>query len=383
MKNLLGVLILCAFAELVFPQNSAVVPSYFYKRLEGKIGNSTDIQMNLTRMDSVLDGNYFYEGIGEPIYFQYYSYMRDNGSIHIEEEGGYDDDYNTIITGFFDGDFTSPNAITGKWMGQDSSDSHDFYLNEIYPPGSAEFDIRHLDKNYGESDYADYAVSIELNYPVMVNYTDQTVQQKINSYIMNFYLTAFMNGEGGYADLDERMDAFINSYRTEIEADSEIFKDYKPIYENNEFTSIAFNSDNILSLETVEYLFTGGAHGNSSFTLASFNLETGEQIKLDDIFYGDYESKLNEVGETIFREQFQADSSQSLYNQGFFGFENGFALNDNFDIYEGGIKFQFNPYEAGAYAIGAPEVFIPWSEIRDIIRDDSPLSKMLNDTQSR
>ena len=383
MKNLLGILILCAFAELVFPQNSAVVPSYFYKRLEGKIGDSTNIQMNLTRMDSVLDGNYFYEDTGEPIYFQYYSYMRDNGSIHIEEEGGYDDDYNAIITGFFDGNFTSPYEITGKWMSQDSSDIYDFYLNENYPPGSAKFDIKHLGKNYGESEYAAYAVSIDLDYPVMVDYPDQTVQQNINSYIMNFYLNASMNGEEGYTDLNERTDAFIESYRTEIEADSEIFKDYKPIYENNEFTSIAFNSDNILSLEIVEYLFTGGAHGNSSFTLASFNLETGKQIKLDNIFYGDFESKLNEVGEAIFREQFQADSSQSLYNQGFFGFENGFALNDNFDIYKGGIKFQFNPYEAGAYAIGAPEVFIPWSEIRDIIRDDSPLSKMLNDTQSR
>ena len=52
------------------------------------------------------------------------------------------------------------------------------------------------------------------------------------------YEVITMNGEGGYADLDERMDAFIDSYRTEIEADSEIFKDYKPIYENNEFTSI-------------------------------------------------------------------------------------------------------------------------------------------------
>ena len=383
MKNLLGVLILCAFAELVFPQNSADVPSYFYKRLEGKIGDSTDIQMNLTRMDSVLDGNYFYEDLGEPIYFQYYSYIRNNGSIHIEEEEGYDDNYNTIITGFFDGNFTSPNEITGKWMGQDSDDQYDFYLKEVYPPGSAKFDIRHLSKNYGESDYTDYAVSIELNYPVMVDYPDQTVEQKVNSYIMNSYLNAFMNGEEGYADLDERMDAFIDSYRTEIEADSDIFKDYKPIYENNEFTSIAFNSDNIISLETVEYLFTGGAHGNSSFTLASFNLKTGEQVKLDDIFYGDYKRELNEVGEAIFRKQFQTDPSQSLYDQGFFGFENGFALNDNFDIYKGGIKFQFNPYEAGAHAIGAPEVFIPWLEIRDIIRDDSPLSKMLNDTQSR
>ena len=108
-----------------------------------------------------------------------------------------------------------------------------------------------------------------------------------------------------------------------------------------------------------------------------------KQIALDDIFKGDYKKELNRVGEKIFREHYQADSSQSLYDQGFFGFENGFALNDNFDLYKGGIKFQFNPYEAGAYVLGAPEVFIPWSEIRDIIRDDSPLGNMLKYSQSR
>lgn len=383
MKNLLTVLLLLSLTEIILPQESSVVPSYFYKRLEGKIGDDTNIQMNLTRMDSVLDGNYFYENIGDPIYFQYYSYMRDDGSIHIEEEGGSDDNYNTIITGFFDGEFTADNEIQGKWMSQDSADIYDFYLKESYPPGSAKFDIKQLSKSYGESDYADYAVSIEINYPVMIDYPDESVQQKINSYIMNFYLTQSMYPDSGYSDLNERINSFIDSYKNDIEADSEIFKDYKPIYENSEFTSIAFNSDNILSLEISEYIFTGGAHGNSSFSLVSFNLETGEQIKLDDIFYGDYESRLNEAGEEIFREEFQADSAQSLYEQGFFGFENGFALNDNFDIYKGGIKFQFNPYEAGAYAIGAPEVFIPWSEIRDIIRDDSPLGIMLNNTQSR
>ena len=104
---------------------------------------------------------------------------------------------------------------------------------------------------------------------------------------------------------------------------------------------------------------------------------------LGDIFQGDHKEILNRAGEKIFREHYQADSTQSLYDQGFFGFEKGFSLNDNFDLYKGGIKFQFNPYEAGAYVLGAPEVFIPYSEIREIIHDDSPLWKLLNNSQSR
>lgn len=382
MKRLFLVLLLFFCSELILPQDSLNIQDYFYKRFEGKINDTLNIQMNLTRIDSVLDGNYFYANIGEPIYFQYYSYMRDNGTLHIEEEGGFDDEYNTIITGIFDGKFTSADEIQGKWISPDSSEIFNFMLKEKYPPGSSKFDIKELHKNYGESDFSDYAVSSVLSYPVMTDFADADVQRKINSFIFNFYVKGSMQGDGGYADMNDRMESFIDDYLNEIEADSEIDKDYKPIYENNEFTSITFNSDNILSLEISENLYTGGAHGNSSFSLFSFNLENGEQIKLDDIFKGDYKTVLNKVGEKIFREHYQADPSQSLYDQGFFGFENGFALNENFDLYKGGIKFQFNPYEAGAYVLGAPEVFIPWSEIRDIVRTDGPVERMLK-LQSR
>ncbi len=170
MKKLPVLLLLFLCSEFIPAQDSLNLPDYFYKRLEGKINDTLYIQMNLMRMDSVLDGNYFYKNIGEPIYFQYYSYLRDDGSIHIEEEGGYDEEYNTIITGIFDGKFTSPEKIEGRWLSPDSSKIYNFELNEIYPPGSAEFDIKKFDEKYGESDYSEFAASSELSYPVMINY---------------------------------------------------------------------------------------------------------------------------------------------------------------------------------------------------------------------
>ena len=311
MKKIIFFLCLIYYAGTILPQSELNLPSYFYKRLEGKINKKQDIQMNLTRMDSVLDGNYFYENTGEPIFFQFYSFMR-NDSIHIEEESGYDEEYNVIITGVFDGKFISVDSINGKWYNQDSSEVYYFYLKENYPRGSAKFDIKHINKNYGTSDYARYAVSADISYPIMIDYPDKEVQKKINSYVMNYYLNSSMGGDTTYTDMNDRVDAFIESYKSEIEADTELFKDYKPIYENNEFTSIAFNSDDILSLEIIEYIFTGGAHGNSSFSLASFNMKTGEKIKLNDIFYGNYKKVLNKAGEKIFREQYRADSSKSL-----------------------------------------------------------------------
>jgi hypothetical protein len=307
------------FIQFLPAQDTINLPDYFYKRLDGKIGDNLNVQMNLMRKDSALDGNYFYKKNGEPIYFRYNSYISNADKIHIAEEGGYDDNYNTIITGIFDGAFISENEIAGKWKNRDSSKVYAFYLKEEYPEGSAKFEIKHLSRYYGKTDFSPYAVSVELSYPVMVNYPDTNVENKINSYIMKIYLYESMEEGNGYSDLENRIDSFIEEYQQEIEADPEIFKDYKPVYEDDGSTSIAFNSDNILSLEIEEYLFTGGAHGNSSYSLASFNLQTGEKIKLDDLFKGDYMKKLNEAGEKIFRKNFSADSAQSLYDQGFFG----------------------------------------------------------------
>lgn len=370
-------------AGFIHPQDTTNLPAYFYKRLEGKINDSINIQMNFIRMDSLLNGNYFYDEKGEPIYFDYNSYLTDNSKIHIEGEA-YDDKYNSIVSGTFDGKFVPDNKIEGEWRNGDPSKVYNFYLRENYPAGSAKFKIEHLSRYYGKPDSNNFAVTVELSYPVMFDYPDTNVEAKINSYITNFYLSDFSEGENVYPNFETRIDSFVEEYQQDIEADSELFKDYKPFYENYEYTDIVFNSDNMLSLEINEYLFTGGAHGNSNYSLSSFNLQTGKQIKLDDMFYGDYRKRLNEVGEKIFRKNFKADSTLSLYNQGFFGFENGFELNDNFDLYKGGIKFQFNPYEAGAYVLGAPEVFIPFSEIKDFIRNDSIVWKLLSkDVQSR
>jgi len=44
-----------------------------------------------------------------------------------------------------------------------------------------------------------------------------------------------------------------------------------------------------------------------------------------------------------------------------------FILNNNFALTPTGVLFQFNRYEIGAGALGAPVLFIPFSKIEDLI----------------
>ena len=57
-------------------------------------------------------------------------------------------------------------------------------------------------------------------------------------------------------------------------------------------------------------------------------------------------------------------------------FEPGnFKLNENFAISTGGLLFTFNPYEIGPYVMGAPQVFIPYKEMKDLINKNGLLAQ--------
>jgi hypothetical protein len=58
-------------------------------------------------------------------------------------------------------------------------------------------------------------------------------------------------------------------------------------------------------------------------------------------------------------------------------FEPGkFKINNNFIIQKRGLLFQFNAYEIGTY-LTRPSVFIPYAQIKDLIKEDGILGKIV------
>jgi hypothetical protein len=54
-----------------------------------------------------------------------------------------------------------------------------------------------------------------------------------------------------------------------------------------------------------------------------------------------------------------------------------FKLNNNFALKKGGLLFMFNSYEIGTYAAGNPQVFIPYHEIKKLIKSGSLLWEII------
>ena len=111
----------------------------------------------------------------------------------------------------------------------------------------------------------------------------------------------------------------------------------------------------------------GTPHPSASLEFFNFNLSNGELIHLSDLVNKGTKGKLNKIAEKILYKE---------YGRDMWGFENGeFELNDNFEISEKGLTFLFNQYEIGPYAIGMPEIFIPYSKMKGLIKEDGVLKQ--------
>lgn len=123
------------------------------------------------------------------------------------------------------------------------------------------------------------------------------------------------------------------------------------------------------------YAYMGGAHGVYSQLFFNYDLRTGDLISQNDIFTADSEGLLIErIKQNIIKGNETLNSESDL--EEFFWVEN-IIPNDNFYITEDGINYVYNPYEIAPYVWGIIEAFIPYKEIKSIIKKDSPVSYLV------
>ncbi len=363
-------------SEALKDSSGVNLPEYFYKRLEGTIGGKYPIVMNLTGRDTMVDGNYYYERKGIPIFFTFDSRIYDDGSIYLgEETGQYDTNYMPVVSGEFKGRFINEHEIKGYWEKPGSKTMLEFSLDEKYPAGSAPLEIKSFSKHYINGDEK---ADIDFHYPVIINLPGSEAQTTINDSLKKTFLQDYNFGERNvtWKSYDEMMNDFVRRYK-EFVSDTSLPKDYHPVWENSFFTDVIYNSDNILSLEDVEFRFEGGAHPLTFFIYSNYDLKKGRIISLDDLLNAGYKTGLDKIGEKIFRETYNIKPGESFEQAGYFINKNEFHLNNNFCITRTGLRFRFGQYEIGPYALGAPSVFIPYKDIKDLIKPGGLIAQFL------
>ena len=206
---------------------------------------------------------------------------------------------------------------------------------------------------------------VKIKYPQFID------QRKLNDSITGKLISMFKDDKETDTSLSQLSKNFFKDYQN--------FKQnpkYLMFYDINGYAKILRQDSSILTLETGGYVFKGGAHPASSINFINWNTKSNKNILLDDILVKDYQTHLNEIAEGIFRHTEKlADTSSLAVNYFFKG--NKFALNNNYSITPLGLRFLYNQYEIKPYAAGITSIFIPWAQIKFLLKPHTVVAQYI------
>ena len=127
------------------------------------------------------------------------------------------------------------------------------------------------------------------------------------------------------------------------------------------------NSSGIISFVTENYIYAGGAHGNTSWYARTIDAESEKphDLKLDELFTtDDYKEKLNRIITQMVKEN--PDKYSELWEKPEITNEN----ENRFYMTDTDLVIFFPPYELSYYAKGFIEFPIPLEEINAMLKEE-------------
>src|SRR5690554_942466 len=154
-------------------------------------------------------------------------------------------------------------------------------------------------------------------------------------------------------------DSLAQQFITEYEKTTQTYPDFSPAWEANFKVEHNKLSEKVYQVVWNYYMFTGGAHGFLGTKVFFFDLQTGQQIPVKDLFVN-YEG-FRKYAQSEFKKQMNISESfsEAGYNFG----KQGFKLPENFYLTKSEWVLYYNPYEIAAYVQGASVVSLPKEKV--------------------
>lgn len=255
------------------------------------------------------------------------------------------------------------------------------------PGGNAEpnnivFDSVNVSKVYHlDNDSTKPSCSLKIQYIFPVEYKNKDVLNKIqgelNVALMEdetYQLLSPSDAVKKYAE------DYITNYKQEAETqfgnweESDESEDYFSYYKTIK-TNIVFDKADLLSYQVVSMDYKGGASSSTIYRNIVLDLTTGNQLTEKDIFIDDYSKSLNQLLSHEIIKQNGVKSAEDLLELGFWGIED-LTSNNNFSVDEKGLTYIINQGEYSAPSLGEIRIFFPYSEILDLLKENSPISRL-------
>jgi len=186
---------------------------------------------------------------------------------------------------------------------------------------------------------------------------DSTITKNINAVI--FKTTKSIVGQEGDTsnNYNELFSGFIRNYDKFVAETP----DYIIGWEATIKGTVEYETQEIINIRLDSYIITGGAHGNSNMTSLFFDPKSGKELSIQDIVKDTM--ALTNIAEKKFREKFDIPADKSINSTGLMFVDDKFTLPQNIFVTKDGLLLYYNPYEIAAYAEGAKELLIQYSDI--------------------
>jgi hypothetical protein len=343
-----------------------------YRHFRGTVGEflvTMDLVETRTLRNNVLElpqinGFYSYDKYQVPL--SLYGTIDEKGMVQLEEAG------QATATGVFKGTFNADSTFTGTWRDESKKIEYKFSLRQITNDGAISLDIYpyedsiKLFENKPNSPQAEFSMDALLP----AKNTEESVFTFLRTQIFKILKGDSMTHD--YSNLQLRdiqrsvRDSFFNSYKTEL-------KDEKPDsissamlnYAQSTSMQVVSNADGLLSLGFKNYMYAGGAHGNHNTKLVTYDIKNKKVLTLDDVFKPNYQKVLNAAVMRTARRYFGVKPNQSLEGS---ALVTKVEANNNYAIGKKGILFNYEPYEIASYAQGEIELFVPFDDVKNILK---------------
>jgi Protein of unknown function (DUF3298) len=359
-SSAMGVLIALAAVFVVIggEASTAGAQTRTERTFSGGIGEAR-LEMDLRREGESLSGSYYYHKSGRAHRLTLKGAIAADGSFKMQE---------------MDAAGKQTGEFTGKWK-QDPDDSGASLEGTWLKPGQT-----------GEG--AGFWAFEQMIYFAKTQITTREYKQSIKlkkATLAAEYpeLSANANAAGFNQLAKARAMRSLAEFRKDLAG--ETAADIKLLGATGNYISVAYGieyaDDDLISVNFVENTFSGGAHPNlGTFTL-TYDLKTGRELKLAELFKpgAKYLTTIAAYAMRDLKARKDPDSgdnmglAQDIFEDGAKPTAGNYA---NWNVTKKGLLITFPPYQVAAYAYGPQTVIIPYSYLKDIVRPGGALANV-------
>lgn len=306
------------------------------------------VSMKLKRDGGKLYGSYFYQRIGKDLALD--GTIDAQGKFVLTER-----DAKGAKTGEFSGVWKTEEdgsaSLEGDWLNPKTKDKWTFYATEeiIEFTGGARF----VNKVSAETNKPKM-FEIKTEYPELSG-VDAATAANFNRLVKN--LVTRETGE------------FRKNMMAQTAEDIKFAKE-RGVNNYLEINYIVeFADDRLISISFMNSTYEGGAHPNSHSQTINFDLQTGREIKLSDLFKpnSNYLKAISDYSIKALKKKTGEMSDDEWIATGAGAKAENF---DSWNIKRTGILINFDPYQVAAYAAGPQDVFIPFEILKNILKPE-------------